>query len=300
MQIRVIILNFKRGIVMFEFISNHYHLTSNLFYLINSEHRIFEKFRILLVYFRISLKQFFLPFSKSENFLNLKISTFQYDTFKFLFEEIFLRNEYYFKNKKSSPIILDCGANIGLATVFFKFICPSSRIFSFEPDKQTFKLLKKNIAQNRFSDVTLVNAAVSDSNGLIDFYVGDVKKGALNMSTKSERNSKNKITVKSISLSEFIKEHFKDKKIDFLKMDIEGAEVEVISDLHHNGVLKNIEQGVIEYHHKSGETKSQLSSFLKIFEAEGFEYQISAFYSPLSSSGKYQDILLKFYKPKIQ
>lgn len=80
---------------------------------------------------------------KKENIFGFKIEAFDYDTIRFLFEEIFYKNEYFIKLDNRPPIIFDCGANIGMATIYFKWLYPDSIIYAFEPDKQTFKILKK-------------------------------------------------------------------------------------------------------------------------------------------------------------
>jgi FkbM family methyltransferase len=62
---------------------------------------------------------------------------------------------------------LDCGANIGLATLFFKRLYPESEIHAFEPDPETFKMLRRNVEQNSLSYVYLYNVALSDQQGAV-------------------------------------------------------------------------------------------------------------------------------------
>jgi len=172
---------------------------------------------------------------------------------------------------------------------------PKSEIYAFEPDRNTYELLKKNVSQNKLKDVHLFNTAISDRDGKIDFFIDLNNPGALIMSTKQERMPKEKITADCISLSSLIKEK-KIEQIDFIKMDIEGSEREVIEDLDKNYLLQTVKEFVIEYHHKVGKQKSNLSSFLRIFEKNGFEYQIDTRCSPINSINKFQDILLYLYK----
>src|ERR1041385_7511773 len=51
-----------------------------------------------------------------------------------LYHEVFAKDEYLFSCDTESPVILDCGANIGMATLFFKWLYPQSKISAFEPD----------------------------------------------------------------------------------------------------------------------------------------------------------------------
>lgn len=91
----------------------------------------------------------------------------------------------------------------------------------------------------------------------------------------------------------------KEKKIrhiDFVKMDIEGSEKEIIQDLSVNSQLKKVSKFVIEYHHKINGYTSNLGEFLQIFENGGFEYQIDTRCNPINSENKFQDVLLYIYE----
>ena len=59
-------------------------------------------------------------------------------------KEIFI-NEIYRVELPANSFIIDCGANIGLSTIYFKQICPTAKIIAFEPDSTSFTILTKNI-----------------------------------------------------------------------------------------------------------------------------------------------------------
>src|SRR5579862_10008371 len=59
---------------------------------------------------------------------------------RLLYSEIFARQNYEFTSTRENPVILDCGANIGMATFYFKWRFPEAQITSFEPDPSTFQL----------------------------------------------------------------------------------------------------------------------------------------------------------------
>jgi hypothetical protein len=107
------------------------------------------------------------------------------------------------------------------------------------------------------------------------------------MSTDPSRAKAQMIKVPARKLSNFI-----DGPIDFLKLDVEGAEHRVLHDLVETGKLKQIRQMAIEYHHRIGNQKSRLSPFLHILEDAGFEYQIHAPRFPVTSNGVFQDMLI--------
>jgi len=272
----------------------------NFAYLIRSNHSFKNKVRILFTWVRIHLK--FLFFSKvfklkSEKIFGYTIQAFEYETIRFLFDEIFFRNEYLFYSENKKPVIFDCGANIGFAALFFKWLYPESVIYAFEPDGKTFEILKENIVQNRLENVYLFNSAISDRSGTIDFFVDLKNPSSMLMSTKQERMPKDRIRVNCISLSAFMKDK-KIQHVDFVKMDIEGSEQEAIRDLDKHNQLKKIIKLVVEYHHKINTYKSNLGEFLQIFERNGFEYQIDTKCIPTNSENKFQDVLLYVYKSK--
>ena len=78
-----------------------------------------------------------------------------------MYNEIFLSDDYYFETSNPSPLIIDCGSNIGFSVLYFKKLYPLSRLIAFEPNPNTFKLLEKNISQNAIQEVTLYNTALS-------------------------------------------------------------------------------------------------------------------------------------------
>jgi FkbM family methyltransferase len=233
----------------------------NFSYLMKSGHSLKNKFKILITWIKINLKLFLFAKSfklKKEIIFGCEINAFDYRAIRSLFEEIFYKNEYFFKAKNEKPIIFDCGANIGFATIFFKWLYPESEIYTFEPDKETFEILKKNILDNNLKNIHLFNAAISNKSGEIKFFFNRRVPGSLIMSTNPERMSQDEAIVDSISLSDFIKNN-NINSIDFIKMDIEGSEKESIEDLAINNQLIKIDKLTIEYHHKIGKQKSNLS-----------------------------------------
>jgi FkbM family methyltransferase len=132
-------------------------------------------------------------------------------------------------------------------------------------------LLKKNVENNQLSDVTLFNVALSDKKGNINFYpFGEKSEWNFGIgSTKFEsKTDTQKISVDCVVLSDYIKNEI----VDYIKMDIEGAESDVIKELVKTGTLKNVKQFAIEFHDPI--KKSALGSFLSLFELENFQYKV--------------------------
>lgn len=222
-----------------------------------------------------------------QNIFHFKVSANSYNTLSFLFKEIFISKDYFFQTANNEPVIVDCGANIGMSVLFFKFIYPNCSIVAFEPNPKAFYLLKKNVEQNNLKNVKLYNLALSDKEGEIDFFIGD-NESILLASVIEERGGYKTFKIKSDKLSNYL-----NTKVDLIKMDVEGSENQVLNDLVATGTIKIAENYIIEYHHRINKQKSSLSAFIRPFEDAAYEYNVK---SSFGSIGAFQDILLNFYK----
>ena len=209
---------------------------------------------------------------------------------RYLFQEIFVDACYCFRTESRMPVIVDCGSNIGMSVLFFKKLYPTARIVAFEPDPSTFAILSKNVSQNGLADIELHQVALGDTDGMAEFYRG-TGAGGLIMSLMKERLADGKINVPVRRLSQFINED-----VDLLKLDIEGAEDQVMSDLASNGKLNLIGQIHLEYHHHIRGDVDHLSAILWLLEENGFGYQLAARPERWPSRNLSQDILIYAYR----
>jgi FkbM family methyltransferase len=175
-------------------------------------------------------------------------------------EEIFCDKQYYFESETKSPYIIDCGSNIGLSVIYFKMLFPDSTIKCFEPDPDICKILGENLDQFNFTDVEINNKAISFEEGKLNFEkVGD-------LGGKITAKSKHSISVNSIRLKSLL-----NGTVDFLKIDIEGAEMDVLRDCKNN--LSDVKNIFVEYHSPFNE-KQNLSELIAILEDSGFRIYI--------------------------
>jgi FkbM family methyltransferase len=222
--------------------------------------------------------------------LGFRIVYFDRPSLRQLYREIFARQHYYFQANTESPTILDCGANLGMASLYFKWLYPRAHVKAFEADPTVFRLLNQNIAQNNL-DIETYNCALWDGDGEVDFFVDPANPGSLLMSTDISRCHGRPIKVGARRLSDFISEN-----VDFLKLDVEGAEHRVLSDLLETGKIRQVRQMVVEYHHRIGGQKSCFAGFLEMLEQSGFEYQIFAAVRPVTTRNVFQDVLVGAYR----
>jgi len=162
-------------------------------------------------------------------------------------DEIFYQSAYAFNAKTKRPRIIDAGSNIGIATLFFKKHYPKANILCFEPDPISFAMLQKNVAINGLKNVTLFNAALSDTQGKLKFYGQvsvenpDTRGNSLLPAWGLQRSTSDSIEVDAVCLHNYI-----NSPIDLLKLDIEGAEQKVLESLKDK--LGWVREIVLEFH----------------------------------------------------
>lgn len=127
------------------------------------------------------------------------------------------------KRLGKNKIIIDVGANIGNHTVFFANVCKAKRLYSFEPQPNVFKILKKNVLINKYNkNVKLFNMGLGENQGYANIDV--VNKDNLGMSKLKKDNSG---TVEINRLDDIIS-NIEKNKIDMIKIDVEGMGLEVL------------------------------------------------------------------------
>lgn len=176
-------------------------------------------------------------------------------------DEIFGEDVYKFTTASNSPYIIDCGANMGLSILYFRKNYPNSTILAFEPDHKTFNILKENTAH--FDRVTIKEEAVWTEDTTLEFF----SEGSLAGSAMVDfAHKNNKTSVTAIDLKKYLT-----RKIDFLKIDIEGAENELIFDIKDH--LFQVDKMFLEYHGLV-EKPQNLGEILNLLKETGFQYYI--------------------------
>lgn len=209
-------------------------------------------------------------YTKGEFSINGKIIKFpDAVSFAFIYREVFNQEIYKFKTNSLNPFIIDCGANIGLSVIYFKQLYPNSEILAFEPDPFINNYLVENLSINNFNNVTIVNKGLWDEDGYASFISEGSDSGKISNSFHSREsiNEKETVKIEVVRLSKYLI-----KEVDFLKIDIEGAEVKVIKEIENQ--LHLVKRIFIEYH--SFKNKPQeLNTILKVLSDQGFRYYIN-------------------------
>lgn len=223
------------------------------------------------------------------SFQKYKITVADFRSFIAQYRDIFVEEDYKFLSNSVNPIIIDAGSNIGVSLLYFAENYKSSKIIGFEADNKIFSILKNNIKYNEINNVEVINKAVWIHDGGVNFS-SDGADGSLIV--MDENSSK----VESIKLSSFL---MKFPRVDLLKIDIEGAEIDVIKDCENS--LSMVENLFIEFHSFKSHQQS-LSKILFILEKNNFRYYIkevnkrlSPFINKEKSSSESMDVQLNIY-----
>jgi FkbM family methyltransferase len=204
-------------------------------------------------------------FTETEiNFLDKKIKIADNASFHFIKKEIFDQQIYKFNCATGTPYIIDCGANIGLSIIYFKQLFPKAEITGFEPDDRIFNVLQHNVEVFNLSNVDLIKKACWNKKTTLQFY----SEGADGGRAAKDFDTNNLIEVETTRLRKYL-----NRKVDFLKIDIEGAESVVLEDC--KDLLINVKNLFVEYHSFFNQ-EQYLPEILTIMKDAGFRLHVTA------------------------
>ncbi|GHH28999.1 FkbM family methyltransferase [Streptomyces rubradiris] len=166
---------------------------------------------------------------------------------RFIYQEIFKDNNYEQSGLPEAPFVIDVGANIGLFSLYMKQKYPAARVIAFEPAPENRQALRQNLELHQADGVTVYPYAVGSEACEATFTYYPAMPGnstlhpeekALQKRLMSERLGEQAatdlfqattITVQVDRLSRFLAEHHPEATtVDLLKIDVEGAELEVL------------------------------------------------------------------------
>ena len=181
------------------------------------------------------------------------------------YHEIFIQHDYKHEGCKveKGDLVVDIGANIGVFTRYAS-VYGAEKILSFEAEKNNFDYLLKNKPEI----CSAFNLAISDNNNIEDLYVSKLE-GSHTLLGDVVTDERTLQEIQCITLNKIFETHKLDK-IDFLKMDIEGAELKAFDGITDENLAK-IRKISIEYHHNIFDLdKDVRKKFIERFIRLGF------------------------------
>lgn len=162
----------------------------------------------------------------------------------YTFRDVFLQDSMRFTGDGDlrPSCIVDCGAHIGCASLFFTMRYPGARIVAIEPDRENFEMLSANVG--RFDNITRVNAAVWDTPATVQIANPGANPTGLYVKESAEIGDAN---IRGMTVPEIIETAGTDR-IDILKVDIEGAEQRLFSSPACHTWLSKVSVLIVELH----------------------------------------------------
>jgi FkbM family methyltransferase len=175
------------------------------------------------------------------------------------FYHVFFDEEYKFPLDFSPEFIIDCGANVGLASLYFTAAYPGAKIVAVEPELSNYEMLLKNT--EKYPDIECIRMGIWNTNAILK--VGDDYNMGKWGFVCREVNEEDENTVRAVSISEIMRRYNK-QEIDILKIDIEGGELELFSSNYEDWLPKT-KVIVIELHDwvRKGCSKSFFTALMK-------------------------------------
>lgn len=176
--------------------------------------------------------------------VELRVPSTDLDTYA----QVFLADEYRFYVDRPPATIVDAGANVGLASVYFAHKYPEAKIYAIEPERANFAMLQRNVAP--YPNVTTINAAMWGQDKeitLVDSGLGSSgfitqETGATDEQLGTGMHQIVGMTVPSL-MAEYDLDH-----IDVFKIDIEGAERELFEGTP--AWLDKVDALIVELHER--------------------------------------------------
>lgn len=192
-------------------------------------------------------------------------------SFFFIVNEIFCTGEYVIYTKLKN--FIDLGANIGLASLWYHFFNPKANIYCFEPDKENFRYLQKNMKQNHIRNCFLYNCAVSNKVGSAKFY--RILDNIQNLDSGLKLNLNLPHTTYPVKLQKVSTLIKKIKHVSLLKMDIEGGEKAVFKDLFLSKTIQRIDRIIFENHFFNASDTNEYTTNVKRLNSIGNVHSVS-------------------------
>ena len=165
--------------------------------------------------------------------------------------------------------IVDIGAALGDYAVWAAKQVPQGRVIAVEPYPPSVSLLRSNIDKNHVYNVEIFAGAIAASSGITSL---QVEQGSIvQNSTAVDQKNKQGVEVKTASLEDLFNK-FEIEKCDYLKMDCEGGEYEILFSAS-TQLLANIDRICMEVH--DGMTKHNREDMIKFLQNAGYQTRLT-------------------------
>jgi FkbM family methyltransferase len=138
---------------------------------------------------------------------------------------------WFVKSIKPGDVVVDLGAYVGYYTLIAgKLVGDKGKVYAFEPGPDAFALLQKNVRVNHLTNVVLEHKAVSDKPGSIKLFVSEKHSADNKIYKSADDPTRPTVDIEAVSLDDYFRS--RDHRVDFVKMDVQGAEGLILDGMH--------------------------------------------------------------------
>jgi FkbM family methyltransferase len=198
----------------------------------------------------------------------------------YTFVEVFVARCYSHPHVdlRSCTSIVDVGANVGMASIWFAGECPNARVFAVEPAPLPLERLRRNVAANRLEErITVIPAAIAvqSGTGFVET-IGSSTLGRFTSTTGAASAGVEVAEVQAMTLADVLEPA--GGRADLMKLDCEGSEYAVLDESNHS-VLQRVRSVVGEYHVFGGRSRDE---FIRLLADRGYD---QAWVNPVGGGG---------------
>lgn len=188
-----------------------------------------------------------------------------------MFSEIWYYKFYNPEGYKISnqDIVFDVGANSGYFTIYAAGM--AKHVYAFEPMFNLYNIIQKDIKLNNLTNVTIEDTGIAKDAGVRVFYESTHHNGCHSLYNRSDTDKR--IEIKTVNIEQYCKDK-NISRIDFLKIDCEGAEYEIFDNLS-NGFISNVIKKIVMEHHDDIVEGRTHNDIVKILENNNFEVKVA-------------------------
>ena len=148
------------------------------------------------------------------------------------------KKEYYFPESLKPKVIFDIGGNIGITAIYLASLFPDALIYTFEPLKENFEILKLNTSQ--FKNIKVFNIGLGAENGSFKVYLSDDNEnfGGVSFYSEVEGSSSESFSECEVKNVNDVVDHLDINSIDLIKIDTEGAEYDILTNINYEFLKK--------------------------------------------------------------
>lgn len=208
-----------------------------------------------------------------------------------LYREVVLHRSYRPAGPvRDQPLIVDAGANIGLATLSFARAWPAGRVLSIEPSPDACAAVERTIEANGLTGVTLHPMALTADGRAVHLSQSADRPASPTAAVRGDEPDQGAtVAIASLRLSDLLAH---EERVDLLKLDVEGSEHEVVEDLRSAGTLDRVDNLIAEV--TSGRGRPSIGPTIAALEEAGLVVHVEGVRRPGRSR---QDLLLVAFRP---